>query len=505
MRNRGRRPAGLGRLLNPVVAVVDQGMSSATNLALAVVVASTGTRVEFGALGLVSALYLFEIALIRGGVGSLYMVMPPEVRRTQRREAVGAATWIGLLLGALTVPAGVLAGGSLRGFLLAYALLTPGLIVQDSARYMLYAERQAPLNLRSNIIWAIVQALATLVALAEGSPIGLLFAWGVGGWASAAYSLVQLRCPPWPSGLTAWFRGRVKHALSWITDGFVQQGIAQLLVWTIGAVAGLRAVGAYRGAVVLTGPATVIIGGLGLGVVLPAAVRRAHRPDGTLERFVTRRVVPGFTLAAVIVLVPLLVLPDQVGEFLLNDTWEASRDLMPVIVAGRILNVMTLGPVLGMRALADRKWSLYLRLLSGGSMLVGATGAAVRWGATGAATALMVISAVLLPLWWIAFRHVVRSSTGAGVTDPDMRDLTFMTGVVAPARRRRRALRYQGRHFQKPRSTSTTGVPQGREPVWYQRAEVASDGSTNSFHGRGSTPTEDPTRRRFSTASHSWE
>jgi O-antigen/teichoic acid export membrane protein len=413
---RHRAPV-VARYVMPLLAVVDQGMSSATNIALAVVVAATGTRDEFGALGLVSALYLFEVALVRGGVGNLYMVLHPDLRRAQRRDAVGTAVWIGLALGALTLPAGLLADGPLRPLLLAYAVATPGLIVQDTARYMLYAQRQPLLNLESNIIWATVQIVLSIVAVAAGSPVGLLLAWALGGWASAAYCLRQLRCPPWPRGWATWFRGRVKHALSWTTESFVQQGVTQVLVWTIGAVAGLGAVGAYRGAVVLTGPATVIIGGLALGVVLPASVRRAHEANASLERFVTRRVVPAFSLLAVVVLAPLLLLPDRVGEWILSDTWSASRGLLPIMVAGRILDVVTLSFVLGMRALSDRRWSLYLRLIAGAAMLVGASAAAVRWGATGAAAVQTIVSAVQLPLWLLVFVRTVRSSTESGAAD----------------------------------------------------------------------------------------
>jgi O-antigen/teichoic acid export membrane protein len=417
---RVRGTARITRHSTHLIAVADQATSSATNLALNILVAGIAAPEVFGAVGLASALYLLETGVVRGAVADPYTVLSTESSVDQRRAAVGTATAIGLGLAGVHIAAGLLVDGPLRSVLLTFGLVTPALVLQDVVRMMLYAHRQPLLAFESNLIWAVVQAALSGVALAVGSPTGLVVAWGLGAGASAVYCLRQLGCAPWPMRWMSWFRGRSQLAVSWATDHFAQQGVAQVLVWMIGIVAGLEAVASYRGAVVLTGPVTVMIAGLARGVVLPASVRRARRDDASLEHFILLNVIPVFAVGAVLLLVPLLLLPQGVGELLLAETWEGARRILPLVIVARVLNATTLGLVLGMRATAEHRLSLRLRLVSGAVTLGGATTAAAWWGVTGGAAALALISLLFLPAWaWAFFRTMAarRSGTAPRITE----------------------------------------------------------------------------------------
>lgn len=400
--------ARYARHVKALAAVTDQGVSSVTNLALSLLVARISAPEAFGALGIVTALYLLEVGLIRGAVADPYTVLSAGYEDDRRRDAVSAAFRIGLALSAVHASVAVLFDGSLRTFLLTYAILTTGLLVQDAARMMLIANGRVRDALVSNLLWAVVQAILSGFAVASDSGPAILVAWAAGGWVSAAYCLRQLGCWPLARGdWRQWFRGHRRLALSWSTEHVSQQGLFQVLMWTIGIVAGLESVASYRGALVLVGPATIVIGGL-LHVLLRASVQRARAGGGLLAPFVARNTL-GLGVLSSIVLLPLMLIPDTAGEWILGASWDGARTVLPYAIAARILAAMVAGLVLGLRATAEHRTMVKLRLVSGFVTLAAGTAAAAVWDVVAASAVVVAVTLLSLPFWVLAFhRHVRR-------------------------------------------------------------------------------------------------
>jgi O-antigen/teichoic acid export membrane protein len=406
----------LSRRRNLLYGVLDQGVFSLVNLGLNIAVAATSSSETFGALGLVLALYLLETGLVYGGIVEPYSVSAPAEGGDATRHAVAASVVLGLVLGAVHLVAAVVASGMLAAFLLAYALATPGLLVQSSARGLLVAGGKTRLAFRSNLVWAVVQVGLSIAALAAGSSVGVFVAWAAGGWASAACCLWCLRARPRVVGWRSWFRGRTKVAASWAGDYLAQHGLSQVMVFTLGAVAGLTAVSSYRGALQLTGPATVVVGGL-RQVILPGAARRARAGDGSLERAITGAAV-AFPAVTLVLVAPFLLLPSDAGAAMLGESWDGARAVLPWILVMRMANTAVTALSVGLRATHDYRATLVLRVAGGVSMLVGATVAGAWWGAMGASVALAIVAVILVPLWRVAF---VRQAEQVG-PDATVRD-----------------------------------------------------------------------------------
>lgn len=403
----GRGPLArlLSRRSNLVLGVLDQGVSSITNLALNIAVASTSSSETFGALGVAITLYLLEFGVISGAIVEPYSVTEHDSAGDSTRHAVAASVAVGLLLAGAHLVAAALASGTLAAFLLAYAVATPGLVAQISGRGLLIGLGRTRVAFESNLIWAVVQLGGSALALETGSTLGLFAAWAAGGWVSAGYCLWHLRAGPRIVAWRSWFRGRTRLAASWAGEQIAQQGMAQVAVFTLGAVAGLSAVSSYRGALQLTGPATVVVGGL-RQVILPGAARRARAEDGSLRRAITI-VAFAFPAVSFVLVAPFLLLPDQVGGRVLGETWDGARAVLPWIIVMRMANTALAAFALGMRATHEYRATLYLRVLGGASTLVAATAAGARWGAMGASAAMAVVAVIQVPFWRAAFTRQV--------------------------------------------------------------------------------------------------
>lgn len=403
---------GLAGHVKALTAVTDQGVSSVTNLALSLLVARISSPDVFGALGIVTAVYLLEVGLSRGAISDPYTVLSAGHEDDRRRDAISAAFRTGLALSAVHASVGLLFDGSLRTFLLTYAALTLGLVVQDAARMMLIANGLVAQALVSNLLWAVIQAALSGFAIAADSGQLILVAWAVGGWASGAYCLFRLGCWPLAQGdWRRWFRDHRRLALSWSAEQISQNGLFQMLMWTVGIVAGLEAVGSYRGALVLVGPATIVIGGL-VQFLLRVSVQHARAGGGVLAPFITKTTL-GLGALSSLVLLPLLLLPDSAGEWFLGESWDGARTVLPYAIAARILAAMVAGLVLGLRATAEYRTMLQLRLATGFVMLTTATAAAAVWDVVAAAATVVVVNLISLPLWaWASHRRMQGSAAG---------------------------------------------------------------------------------------------
>lgn len=394
--------------------MADQGMSSLCNLGVNIAVASSSSGETYGALGLVLSLYLIEYGVVYGAVVEPYSVSSDTGSNRLTRHAVAASVVLSTALATATLAISQVASGELSTFLLAAAIATPGLLVQVAARGLLIARGLTRVTMVSNMVWAVVQFGGSIVAWHLGSSLGLYVAWAAGAWAAGAFCLWQLGVGVVVRGWRDWYRGRLRLAVSWTGDQLAQSGLSQVMVFTLGAVAGLSAVGAYRGAVQLTGPATVLVTGLRLAV-LPGAARRARADDGSLTRSIAQLVV-AFPLLTLVFVGPFLLVPEALGEKLLGETWADARAVLPWVLIMRMASSVTTAQSIGMRALHDYRDTIRLRVLGGVATVVFCTAAGAVYGALGAAMALAFVSVLLIPLWHRALGRQVRdhSARAAG-------------------------------------------------------------------------------------------
>lgn len=400
--------------------ILDQALSSLTNFALAIVLAQRLDLPEFGAAGISFAAYLIAAnasrALTTEPLTVRYSGLSRAAWRPAAASAVGSSLVIGLAAGALCVAVGVGLGGVVGLALIALGLTMPGLLVQDAWRFAFFAEGRPRSAFVNDLAWAIllVPALLAALALGEPTPWPYILAWGISGTCAAVVGLAQARLVPAPLRFRAWFDEHRDIAPRYLVEFVVLSGATQIRLVLVAAIADLSLVGALRGGQVLFGALHPLTYGLQLTLV-PDAVRAARQSVAALRRR-TIALAAGLAVISAGFGLALFLLPDEIGRVLLGRTWDDARPT----IAGQTLVMasaaVSLGALVGLRALAAAGRSMRARILASAIGIIGAVvGATTRDPALCAAW-IGVAVALGAIVWWREYLVALRLATTAGET-----------------------------------------------------------------------------------------
>ena len=371
--------------------IADQGIYSLTNLGLTFLVASSVSAAEFGAFATIYVCYLVVYGLVDGSVGEVFTIEYSGTRRSQWQPALRAAAGATLTLALLVTIACLLVvpfvGGSFGEALLAFAVVLPALLLQALWRTAFFAVGDPRGAVANDLIWAVAQLGALAVVLTDGrDSIGwLVGAWGFGAVVGAVVGLFQLSVLPHPGRAWGWLHQHHALGLRFSGEFFILYGSSQIVLLALGPLAGLAEVGALRGAQVLFGPVQALL--LSMRFALrPIYVRTESAAPDRLPS------VAAVTSAALVVLglgwgIALLLLPADVGEALLGDSWDGARVIIPAMTMQVVALAALFGPFNGLRARADASATLRIGVFTAltglvlglvGAELEGAQGA--QWG-----------------------------------------------------------------------------------------------------------------------------
>jgi hypothetical protein len=183
---------------------------------------------------------------------------------------------------------------------------------------------------------------------------------------------------------------------------------AQLRMYGLGAIAGLAAVGAVRGAQLLLGPFLAVLMGMSLVSVVEAG-RVLRRAPHRLSRFC---LLLGGTQAAACLLwglALLLILPDSVGRAVLGSVWPSAAELIVPTTLIVMTGSMSDGATAGLRALGASRNSLRAQLIAAVAYVTGGILGAVIDGARGSAWGVALGTAVGAAVAWHQLRLVLRA------------------------------------------------------------------------------------------------
>jgi O-antigen/teichoic acid export membrane protein len=330
--------------------VVDQGLSSLSNVLFLVVVAREAGLEEFGAVSFAYTLFAFGLAVQRMSMGTLTSLeagksAPPPVRDS-------------LLWAAAVVVVGVILGGRVGGGgSAAYYLIVAGCFViypQDLLRYKVIAERRVGFAVASDASWVLVTlTMLVLSILGVGLSVTVIvFVWMVLG-AGLALTVIAV---PLRRSLTlrgGWFR-KHRYELRTLGPDALLTSLAPLLLASVLAQhMSLGDVAAVRGAGTLLGPATMLFSAL--PVVLLPEMARVFGEDRS------RLALAQAGVMSVLVLAwggCVGLLPDSVGEQVLGAAWAGSRAILWWSMLDMVLGALASGPIalLG----TYRKWATLL-------------------------------------------------------------------------------------------------------------------------------------------------
>lgn len=411
--------------------VIDQALSSATNFGGAVLAARVLSPDAFGAVAVTFAVYVLALGVSRAATSEPLAIRASgrgaEARRAAVRGALGAAGLLGVAAALVVAGVAAVLGGGTGAALLVLAALLPPLLVQDLCRHALVMDGRAGAAAANDGLWLVLVVLSFAVGGAGLGAAGAVACWGTGALVGAVLGLVQLGVRP-DVGVLRWWHTHADLVPRYVAELLLVTGSAYVLSFGVAALAGLPEAGALRGAQVLLGPVQVLALGVGLQA-LPWLARRLPLDGPSAVRSGAVRISVGLVVATCAWAVLLLVLPASAGRALLGPTWDVAEPLLPALALVQLAAAASVGPVLGLKALADARSSLRNRLVVAPlALAVGSVGAVVA-GSLGAATGLAVVNAATVPLWWRAFLR--SSSSHRVIVDLDV-DRSTSTPIRAP-------------------------------------------------------------------------
>ncbi len=386
----------------------DQALSSLTNAALAILVASKVSAGEFGAFTLALITFSFVTGVGRGLISDPFVVRfsdaDQRAHRAASARAAGAGVSFGLASSLICAAAGIVLRGDpqVSTALFALAVSLPGLMIQDIWRHIFFAAGRPAAAAMNDLVWTVVQfaLLGLLLAAGSRSVFWITLAWGFAALVAAVIGVFQTGVLPRPSATLAWFRETRDLNVRMALDFALNMGAINLAIYVISAIVGLAGTGALRAAQVLLGPLTLLYAGLS-SFVLPALSRRAGSGRSLIRASLLTSVASG-GLATVWVAI-LVVLPDSLGVRLLGASWAGAHRVMLGSGVVAIAVGCVIGASLGLKALRRADQMLKVTLMQAPFMLgLGVLGA-FTGGAVGAAWGFAGAQVFGLVVCWMVF------------------------------------------------------------------------------------------------------
>jgi hypothetical protein len=383
-------------------AVLDQLLSSSSQLLLTVLVAREGGAATFGALSVALVSHGFVLGCVRAVVGEVAVV---RLRRAPGRQVAEAR--VTLLLGLCTsavaaagfLLASFLIGGSIGTFLALFALAAPFVQVQDLRRYLAFAEGRVGHAIALDGTWLAVQVVVSSFLIVSGSATAerLVLAWIAGAAISALAAVIVGRWRPSSATLRTWLRDDGTRAASFVGDFVVSTGLTQAAFLALGAILSLEEFGGLRLVFVSLSPLANALAGIR---ALTLGQYTRLRDDPTRARGIALAVAAVFGGLSAAYGLALVLAPVSWGEAVLGDGWSEAHRYVGVLAIGEALRMASF-PAIDLIKSSSRPLALVrtrvvlaaigVVALVSGALLGGPLWAAIN--ATGAAA----ISALV---WW---------------------------------------------------------------------------------------------------------
>ncbi|MEE1786635.1 hypothetical protein PUR71_27590 [Streptomyces sp. SP17BM10] len=390
--------------------LADQAASSMTNFAVGIYVARELGVTAFGVFSLAWLTYGVVLNVARGLATDPLVVrfsgVPEATWRSAAARASGAALGVGAVLGAGCLLVGLGVGGRVGPAFACLGVVLPALLLQDSWRFAFFAAGTGRKAFANDLTQGVALVPAMVVAARVGSVSAFVLAWGASAAVAAGSGCLQSGIRPRVSQARGWLREQRDLGSRYLAENVSLSGASQLRAYGLGAIAGVGAVGAVRGAELLLGPFLALLMGLSLVTVAEAA-RVLRRAPERLGRFCLL-LGGGQAGAALLWGAALLPVPDRAGELVLGGVWHSASQLIVPATLGVAGAGLASGAAAGLRALADARRSLRCQLFASACYVAGGLGGAVAAGPVGSAWGVAAATACGSAAWWLHLRTALR-------------------------------------------------------------------------------------------------
>ncbi|MBD3010030.1 hypothetical protein IEJ02_39845 [Streptomyces sp. 5-10] len=390
--------------------LADQAASSISNFAVGIYVARSLGVTAFGVFSLAWVTYGVVLNVSRGLATDPLVVRFSGVPDASWRGAVarstGTALGVGAAIGAACLVVGPALGGRVGPAFVCLGVMLPGLLLQDAWRFSFFAAGNGRKAFLNDVVWCVALVPAMIVAARVGSVASFVLAWGASAAVAAAYGCLQSGIRPRMTEARGWLREQRDLGYRYLVENVSLSGASQLRAYGLGAIVGVGAVGAVRGAELLMGPFLAVLMGLSL-VTVPEAARVLRQSPHRLGKFCLL-LGGGQAAAALLWGGSLLLLPNRLGDLVLGDVWHSASQLIAAItfsVAGAGLGT---GAAAGLRALGAARRSLRSQLFASAAYVGGGLGGAAVAGTVGSAWGVAAATVSGSAVWWLHLRSALR-------------------------------------------------------------------------------------------------
>ncbi|WSW72888.1 hypothetical protein OG390_07565 [Streptomyces sp. NBC_00996] len=390
--------------------LADQAASSMSNFAVGIYVARSLGVTAFGVFSLAWVTYGVVLNVSRGLATDPLVVRFSGVSDASWRGAVarssGTALGVGAAIGAACLVAGPALGGRVGPAFVCLGVMLPGLLLQDAWRFSFFAAGAGRKAFVNDVVWGVALVPAMVVAARVGSVAAFVLAWGASATVAAGYGYIQSGIRPRVTEARGWLREQRDLGYRYLVENTCLSGASQLRAYGLGAIVGLGAVGAVRGAELLLGPFLAVLMGLSL-VTVPEAARVLRRAPQQLGKFCLL-LGGGQAVGALLWGGALLLMPDRLGEFALGDVWHSAAQLIAPVTLGVAGAGLGTGAAAGLRALGAARRSLRSQLFASACYVSGGLGGAAVAGTVGSAWGVATATVSGSAVWWLQLRSALR-------------------------------------------------------------------------------------------------
>jgi O-antigen/teichoic acid export membrane protein len=308
------------------IGLIDQGMSSLSNVLAVIMVAQSLSASGFGSFSIGYAVLIFFLTLSRSYFGTqLTLTATPSAAREQARSAIGALLILAPALAASVGGFGLLLGGDADvSIVVVVGIAAPLVCLQDVLRYAAVAVDKPYIALASDTVWVAAMALcATRVVRLTGEQIMAVWLVAAALALIVAWQLLRIR----PNFASGWrLLGPERHVVgnSVMLSSAAVAGASLVIAAATAHILGPASAGSLRGASTAMGPLNVLLAFSVLNLT-PTLLRRDRSHD--LAFCVRVAILVAAAVGAWSATV--LLLPDRAGRALLGESWAGARAVLP--------------------------------------------------------------------------------------------------------------------------------------------------------------------------------
>jgi O-antigen/teichoic acid export membrane protein len=244
--------------------VVDQALSSATNLGIAILAGRLLGPAGLGVIFLGFSTYLFALSFVRALITEPFVVATAAFDRAQREAATRACMILvivaAIALSALMAVIGLVVADPLGRSLLVFAPWVAVALVQDQWRSVLFRDQRGAAAAFNDGVWAAGMIAMLPFAWAFPHDWSIAATWGVGAGVAAVVGLWQVRLRPSRLADAArWWKRELRRLGSWLAiENIILTAGSQATVILLAAELGASDLGGIRAVEVLFAPMTLI-------------------------------------------------------------------------------------------------------------------------------------------------------------------------------------------------------------------------------------------------------